>query len=117
MAIENASEGCVRETFGALLATWQARNAADPTVRGSMRRIARDETRHAALAWSVARWADRKLSSRDRRRALESQRAAVSALAREVAVDPPSHLVSGAGLPSSASARCLVGVLKAELWS
>ena len=47
IAIENAVEGCVRESFGALLATWQAKTAGDARVRAAMKRIARDETRHA----------------------------------------------------------------------
>jgi hypothetical protein len=55
LAIENAIEGCVRETWSALLAHHQARHARDPLVRAAMARIAVDETRHAALAWSIDR--------------------------------------------------------------
>lgn len=54
IALENATEGCVNETYGALVATFQARVAGDPRVRAAMARIARDETRHAALARDVA---------------------------------------------------------------
>ena len=50
IARENAEEGCVRETFGALLAAHQAAYACDPEVREVMTRIAGDELRHAALA-------------------------------------------------------------------
>ncbi|HEY2366099.1 MAG TPA: ferritin-like domain-containing protein, partial [Polyangiaceae bacterium] len=45
IAIENATEGCVRETFAALVAHWQALHARDPIVRAAYARIARDETR------------------------------------------------------------------------
>jgi len=65
---EIAVEGCVRETFGALEATFQAKNANDPQIRRVMRRIAEDETRHAALAWRVAAWIEPRLSDRQRRR-------------------------------------------------
>jgi hypothetical protein len=41
MAIENAVEGCVRETLGALIATWQAACAKDPVIRSALARIAR----------------------------------------------------------------------------
>src|SRR6185295_13249702 len=58
IARENAVEGCVGETYGALLAIWQAEHAADADVRAAMREIAPDEMRHAALAWAVATWAD-----------------------------------------------------------
>ena len=53
---ENAREGCVRETFGALIAMHQAERAGDPIIRRAMRRIAEEETRHAELAWEVASW-------------------------------------------------------------
>jgi len=54
VALENAVEGCVRETYGALIATRQAEAASDPVVRRAMRKIAADETAHAALSWDVA---------------------------------------------------------------
>ena len=44
IAIENAIEGCVRETYGAVTAMWQAERAEDPSVRALMKRIAVDET-------------------------------------------------------------------------
>jgi hypothetical protein len=56
LAVENAVEGCVRETYGALLATWQARAAAEPRVRAMMAAVAVDETRHAQLAWDLDAW-------------------------------------------------------------
>ena len=43
IAVENAVEGCVRETFGALLASWQASHARDEAVARSMRRVAAEE--------------------------------------------------------------------------
>ena len=60
-------------------ATWQARAAKDPSIRATVVRIARDETRHAVLAHNVDTWIRRKLDStawarvqRARRRALEA---------------------------------------------
>jgi len=50
LALDNASEGCVRETFGALLAHHQALRAADEGIRAAMVTIADDETRHAELS-------------------------------------------------------------------
>jgi len=76
IAIENAVEGCVRETFGALLATYQAGNARDPVIREAMARIARDETRHAALAWQVAGWLSGQLAEEARLRVSAKRRAA-----------------------------------------
>jgi hypothetical protein len=42
MASENAVEGCIRETYGALLASWQAAHARDSEVAAEMARIADD---------------------------------------------------------------------------
>jgi rubrerythrin len=68
VARENAVEGCVHETFGALLLRWQASHAGDLSLRRLFARVAIDETRHAALSWEVARWAERHLDARARAR-------------------------------------------------
>jgi hypothetical protein len=52
-----AEEGCVGETLGAALAREQLSVATDPHVIAALRRIARDEARHAELAWRFMRWA------------------------------------------------------------
>jgi hypothetical protein len=57
LAALTAEEGCVGETLGALLAEEQAERATDPTARSLLRAIARDETRHAELAWRFVAWA------------------------------------------------------------
>lgn len=117
VARENATEGCVRETFGALMATWQARTAGDPVVRQAMRQIARDETRHAALAWRIARWAERKLDPRARDRVRASREAAVAKLVEELRYQPSPRLVAAAGVPSGRDAEQLAIELSAKLWS
>jgi hypothetical protein len=115
IAVENAAEGCVRETFGALLATWQARSAADPSIAGAMAEIARDETAHAELAWAVDAWAATKLDRVARRRVADARRAAAAELVAEIA-EPPSALRAAAGLPSAAQARTFIAEATAELW-
>jgi rubrerythrin len=117
IAVENAVEGCVRETFGALVAAWQAAHAADPQIARTMRRIAADETRHAALAWAIAGWMEPRLDARSRRAVLAARRRAVRALLREVSSPCPSVLVVQAGMPSAARATALLEVLRTALWS
>jgi rubrerythrin len=56
LARENALEGCVRETFAALEAHWQAEHAEDPDDRRVLAQIARDELRHGQLAWDLHAW-------------------------------------------------------------
>jgi hypothetical protein len=64
IARENAVEGCVRETYGAVEAMLLAETEPDPETARALRTIAVDETRHAELAWSIAAWA-RPLLSED----------------------------------------------------
>lgn len=59
LAANAASEGCVGETLGALLALEGARRATDPEVRAVMEQIAREESQHAALSWRIVAWAIR----------------------------------------------------------
>jgi hypothetical protein len=114
IATENAVEGCVRETFGALIATRQARAAKDPTVRAAMARIARDETRHAALAYAVDAWVRGKLNRAARTRVLAARRRATEAL---LAYDsePAPDFRSALGLPTASETRALAATMTAEL--
>jgi hypothetical protein len=57
VALANAREGCIIETAAAFAAMEAAGTAATPEERRVWRTIARDETRHAALAWRFLRWA------------------------------------------------------------
>ncbi len=57
LAALTAEEGCVGETLGALLAEEQAARATDPVAKAILERIARDEARHAELAWRFVAWA------------------------------------------------------------
>jgi hypothetical protein len=117
MAAENAAEGCVRETFGAASAMIQAKRAADARVRRAMASIARDETRHAMLAWAVASWLDTKLDARARARVAATRDEAVQTLAREAAKDPHPSVRSLLGVPTAAEARLLIGELGKTLWA
>jgi hypothetical protein len=91
---DDAREGCVAETFGALSATWQARSK-NADVATTMRGVAIDETRHAALAWEILAWGWPKLGDDGQMRVaraldgairgLETRAAIGSAIERELA--------------------------------
>jgi len=85
VALENAVEGCVRETYGAVQGLVEARTSFDPTMRRAMQSIAADECRHAELAWAVHTWALPRLTE-DERRAVEL--AMKDAVAEIAARDP-----------------------------
>jgi hypothetical protein len=85
IALENAVEGCVRETYGAVAGLVEAQTSADPSLRLAMRSIASDECCHAELAWAIHGWALARLSDPERRR-IES--AMSEAVAEIRAYDP-----------------------------
>lgn len=68
LAIENAREGCVEETFGAVVARIQAERAVDPELRSMLEGIARDELGHAFLSLRIAEWLDARIAGDARER-------------------------------------------------
>ncbi|NOK20976.1 ferritin-like domain-containing protein [Corallococcus carmarthensis] len=116
LAIENAVEGCVRETFGALLAGWQARSAEDAQVRESLGTIAPDELMHAELSWAIDAWAMEQLSPEARERVDAARREAWRELERNAVTSHlPDDVARLSGLPAADVARRLVRELAAEL--
>jgi len=115
--IENAVEGCVRETFGALMAHVQAQLASDPVVRRTMTEIAVDESRHAALAWAIDAWGSERVSARERRRISAARAKAVRSLVREIEGGPREVEGSELGLVGAIEARALAASLERHLWA
>src|SRR5436190_13763000 len=98
-------EGCIGETVAALEAREALARASDPAVRAVLARIARDEARHAELAWRTVAWA---LSIGD-----ERVRAAVAAAFRDAeralpAAEPALDLAAYGRLSGSALRAVLV---------
>jgi hypothetical protein len=110
MAIENAVEGCVRETYGALVLAWQAAHAEDRELRGAFARVARDEARHAALSWALDRWLGARLEAPARARVTRARARTLARLESEVR-EHPRRFAREAGLPSAAQARALLATL------
>jgi hypothetical protein len=115
IAVDNAVEGCVRETYGALVAAYQARTARDARVRAAMTRIARDEIRHAALSWQLDAWMATRLDRAARNRVAEARRNARAELAASIAREPPRDGAELAGLPPPHAARALFSNLTRAL--
>jgi hypothetical protein len=115
IARENAVEGCVRETFAALLACRQACAATDPAIRSAMAGIARDETRHAALAWAVDGRSHALLAPAARRRVREARREAIEQLMDAPVAGLLRDDRAQAGLPDEDDAVRMAGELGAAL--
>jgi len=115
IALENAVEGCVRETWGALIALRQAERATEPAVRTSMRRIAPDEVRHAELAWAVDRWLTPRLTPSERAQVRAARASALSELQRDARVVPDSDVCLRLGLPSAEESTALLAAFAKSL--
>jgi len=111
LAIENAVEGCVRETWGALIALRQAARASDLDVRAAMLRIAPDEVRHAELAWALDRWLNQRLAPAQRSQVQRARRTAFDDLARELRRELPVTERTRLGLPGCDEAAALLAEL------
>jgi hypothetical protein len=116
IALENATEGCIRETFGALQATVQAQKASDPAILRAFGGIAEDETHHAALAWAIAEWLEPKLTPEERRRITRARREAVDSLASDLEQQEQAEVSDLAGAPSRAENRRLLEAVHSHLW-
>ncbi len=116
VARENAAEGCVRETYGAVLGLVGAERASNAEVRAAMRSIAHDECGHAELSWRVAAWAASRLGRRDR----EAVRRALRAAAHRLLVGGEDENASQGriltGMPSGAESCRIARLLDASLF-
>jgi hypothetical protein len=117
LALDNAVEGCVHETYAALIALYQARSAEDPAIRAELSTIAEDETRHATLSWDIDRWLRPRLTSGLQASVVRAQRQAVDNLrnARELMEDEDDRRL--AGVPSAAHCRQMIDCLAPQLWT
>ena len=116
LALENEREGCVNETFAALLAWYQAETATDEETRALLRQIAEDETRHSQLAFEVRGWliphlseAERQLLEATRQQTIERLGATIEFLPEEVAAT--------VGWPSLRQSLSLLRQLQQQLWA
>lgn len=117
VALENAAEGCVRETYGALVGTYQAERVADPELGRVLRGIARDETGHAALSWDVADFLSSRLPAAERARVEERRRAAARRLRASLATQTVHDADRVLGVPEREIALALFDRVAPELFA
>ena len=116
IAIENAREGLVGETWSAVIALWQSVHAPDPQLRATYARIADDELRHAELALEIDRWTRSRLAPAARVRVDAARHRAITALSRQARRAPHRALVSELGLPDGAASSKLFDDARAQIW-
>ena len=110
LALENATEGCVRETFGAIVTLHQASHAESEEIRAAFVAIAEDEAEHAALSWELKAWFDTQLSPGERLYVQTAHDEAVAQARREAKTAPDAPGLA-LGLPDSARAEQQLGAL------
>jgi hypothetical protein len=95
IALENAVEGCVLETFAALAAVVDADRESDRATRRTLLTIAVDECRHAQLSWDIAAWAERRLDEAARARVRAARNEAIEQLVEAVRSSELGRLAQG----------------------
>ncbi len=113
IAVENAVEGAVYETFAGVLARHQAVHAEDPRVSAAFAAIAPDEQRHAELAWDLHRWLMAELPRAERSIVERALRVALTRLGEPPTLGPQARRQLGlpAGSERKRLARGLVNAL------
>jgi hypothetical protein len=117
VALENAREGMVRETYGALAATYHASAATDAAIGRMFARIAADETRHASLAMDFGSWLEPTLRRSERAEVERAREEAASNLADVIAVALEPEVHDTLGWPRHEVARELVAQAFPASWS
>ncbi|MBA3498999.1 MAG: ferritin-like domain-containing protein [Myxococcota bacterium] len=111
LAMQNAVEGCVRETIGAAVNLWQAEQATNPVFRAVFARIAEDELRHAELSWRLDAWLQTQLSESDAADVIAVRaraRSAIEGVALEVTSPLARELL---GLPDRTQLRAIAAMI------
>ncbi len=115
LARENAVEGCVRESWAALLAMHQAAAAEDLEVRALLAGIAVDEVRHAELAWAIDAWLRPGLTAAEVAEVDAARDEAAASLRPRAQL--PAALVGALGLPPRGRAEAMWRSLCGSLWA
>ena len=115
LARENATEGCVHETWGAVLAEAHARGAlrASPILARDLREIAADEASHAALSHRLDAWLRASTSARARRAIDRARRDAIEEVRASLEDDHAD--LDAIGWPSRAARVRLFDAISSEM--
>lgn len=110
IAIDNAFEGLVRETWGATVGLFQAHHASHVGLRTAMEQIAPDEVRHAELSRAIHAWILPKLTRQERNLVEQARLAGWAAVRRGLHDQPPCR--GQLGLPEPGIAARMVQVIE-----
>lgn len=116
VALENAVEGCVNETFAAACGLWQHQHAELAAFKAVMARVAEEESGHAELSWEIHSWIMPQLTEAQQQHINAAQAEAIESLYATFRAEESPHVRRAVGLPESADAMRLLGELRGNLW-
>jgi len=116
IALENAVEGCINETFAAACGLWQSELAQHDVFRMAIGDITEDELGHAALSWDIHQWVMPQLSQVEQERIRVAQAEAVDNLVNDFKQESNPVLQQAFGLPTKDDAARLFAELKDSVW-
>lgn len=116
IALENAIEGCVNETFAAACGIWQSEHAELPAFKEVIAHITDEEMGHAALSWEIHEWLMPQLSLAQQHQIRESQSLAIDELINNFRQkgDPAQQFAFG--LPDEQAAGYIFAQLQNSVW-
>lgn len=117
IALENAVEGCVNETFAAACGLWQSEHAQLDVFREVIAHISAEETGHASLSWDIHAWVMPQLTEAQQTQIIAAQTEAVAKLMADFKQEGNLVLQRAFGLPTRDEATRLFGQLKETVWA
>jgi hypothetical protein len=116
IALENAVEGCVNETFAAACGLWQSEYAQLDVFRKVISHITEEEMGHAELSWKIHQWIMPQLSEVQQEQIRIAQAKAVDSLVSDFKQESNPVLQQAFGLPTKDDASRLFMQLKNSVW-
>lgn len=116
IALENAVEGCVNETFAAACGLWQSENAKLDVFREVIAHITEEEMGHAELSWEIHQWIMPQLSQAEQEQIRIAQVEAIESLVAEFKQESDPVVQQTFGLPTKQDAARLFAQLKESVW-
>lgn len=116
IALENAVEGCVNETFAAVCGLWQSEHAQMPVFKHVISHITDEELGHAALSWEIHAWLMPQLTDSQQQRINKAQTEAIERLIANFRQKGDADQQAAFGLPDETAAAALFAELQNSVW-
>ncbi|WP_040849290.1 hypothetical protein [Thiofilum flexile] len=116
IALENAVQGCVNETYAAACGYWQAAVAEHEVFREVIAHISEEESKHATLSWAIHVWIMPQLTLQEQQVVRVAQAQAIARLQTIEGADEHPLIRMALGQPSAAESERLVNQLRTQLW-